>query len=319
MQNSDFLTELGLNAVVTRLKRVSDEMLHDGRRMYKELGLDIEPNWFAVFKLLRKYGPLPVTSISEALGLSHPSVISIINKMMKAGYLSESRTDSDSRKRILELTPRAMERFPEFDKVWNAGTAGFKRMMYDTDILELLNVLEQRIAEKGFRQRTIEELKNFRPVEIIQFQQRYAKDFADLNYEWIEKAYAVEEHDRELLENPVDQIIEPGGQIFFALVSEKAAGTVALVNMDDETFELAKMAVSPEFRGLGISNKLMTACIEYARSSGKRRIILESNTKQVAAIKLYRKFGFLETPLDPNSQFARANIRMELAIQPDDR
>jgi ribosomal protein S18 acetylase RimI-like enzyme len=89
--------------------------------------------------------------------------------------------------------------------------------------------------------------------------------------------------------------------------------------MDDETFELAKMAVSPEFRGLGISNKLMTACIEYARSSGKRRIILESNTKQVAAIKLYRKFGFLETPLDPNSQFARANIRMELAIRPDDR
>ena len=30
MKNDDFLTELGLNAVVTRLKRVSDAMLHDG-------------------------------------------------------------------------------------------------------------------------------------------------------------------------------------------------------------------------------------------------------------------------------------------------
>src|SRR5689334_9018119 len=120
----------------------------------------------------------------------------------------------------------------------------------------MLNVLEQRIAEKGFRRRTIEELENFRPVEVIQFKHRYARAFADLNYEWIEKAYAIEEHDRELLENPVDKIITPGGQIFFALVGDQTAGTVALVNMDDETFELAKMAVSPEFRGLGISNKL---------------------------------------------------------------
>ena len=152
-------------------------------------------------------------------------------------------------------------------------------------------------------------------VGIIEFQERFATDFADLNYEWIEKAYTVEEHDREILDHPVKEIIEPGGQIFFALVDDKPAGTVALVNVDDDSFELAKMAVSPEFRGLGISNKLMTACIKYAKAAGKRKLILESNTKQVTAIKLYRKFGFQETPLDPNSLFVRANIRMELAIQ----
>ena len=152
-------------------------------------------------------------------------------------------------------------------------------------------------------------------VRIIEFQPRFAKLFADLNYEWIEKAYTVEEHDREILDHPVKEIIEPGGQIFFALVDDKPAGTVALVDVNDDSFELAKMAVSPEFRGLGISNKLMTACIKYGKAAGKRKLILESNTKQVAAIKLYRKFGFQETPLDPNSLFVRANIRMELAIQ----
>ena len=151
-------------------------------------------------------------------------------------------------------------------------------------------------------------------IEIVEFAEKYSLAFADLNYEWIEKAYTVEEHDRELLDDPAGHIIEPGGQIFFALVSRQPVGTVALVNHNDEEFELAKMGVSPEFRGLGISNKLMKACIEYSKGAGKHRIILESNTKQVAAINLYRKFGFRETPLDPNSQFVRANIRMELAI-----
>ena len=58
MEQTDFLRELGSIAVVTRLKRVSDAMLHDGRRMYKDLGMDIEPNWFAIFRLLEKYDVL---------------------------------------------------------------------------------------------------------------------------------------------------------------------------------------------------------------------------------------------------------------------
>ena len=151
-------------------------------------------------------------------------------------------------------------------------------------------------------------------INVIEFDQRFASDFASMNYEWIEKAYTVEEHDREVLDHPFENIIEPGGQIFFAVVGGKPAGTVALINTSDEEFELAKMAVSPEFRGLGLSNRLMAACIECAKAAGKSRIILESNTKQVAAIKLYRKFGFVEAPLDPNSHFLRANIRMQLAI-----
>src|SRR5688572_28809551 len=137
MVEQDFLRELGLNAVVTRMKRVSDAMLHDGKRMYKELGMDIEPSWFAVFKLLRKHDAMGVMDIADAIGLSHPSVISIINKMMKAGYLKESREAADSRKRILSLTPKAKERFPEFERIWDAGTAGFKKMMHDTDILRV--------------------------------------------------------------------------------------------------------------------------------------------------------------------------------------
>ncbi|MFL6466363.1 MAG: GNAT family N-acetyltransferase [Pyrinomonadaceae bacterium] len=312
--NGDFLSELGQNAVVTRLKRVSDAMLHDGKRMYKELGMDIEPNWFAIFKLLKKHQRLSVTEIAEAIGLSHPSVISIIRKMSDAGYLKESRSKDDDRKRILSLTAKANRRMPEFEQVWDAGTAGVKRMMHDTDILGMLDVLEERIAAKGFRERTLDELAKVKSVKIVEFDDKYAADFGRLNYEWISKFYKVEEHDHDQLDNARRYIIDKGGQIFFAIVDGQVAGTVAMIRMNYEVFELAKMAVSPDFQGYKIGDKLMKACIELAKSSGTPYIFLESNTKQFAAINLYRKFGFVETTLDPNSQFTRANIRMELAV-----
>ena len=314
MRDDDFLSELGLNAVVTRLKRASDAMLHDGKRMYKELGMDIEPNWFAVFKLLRKHGSMAVTEIADAIGFSHPSVISIINKMVNAGYLSESKSDNDSRKRILTLTPKAKEKMPQLERVWDAGTAGFKRMMRDTDLLRMLDVLENRIAEKGFRQRTLEELEKFQSVSVVDFDDKYAEDFGRLNYEWIAKYYTVEEHDHDQLDDPRQYIIDRGGQIFFALVNDEVVGTVAMIRVNYDVFELAKMAVSPQFQGYKIGERLMQACVDFAKHEGAAVIFLESNTKQFAAVNLYRKFGFKETPLDPNSLYARANIRMELAV-----
>lgn len=314
MRNGDFLSELGLNAVVTRLKRASDAMLHDGKRMYKELGMDIEPNWFAVFKLLRKHDKMNVGELAEAIGLSHPSVISIVNKMLNAGYLKESKSAKDSRQRILSLTPKAKRKMPQLEQVWDAGTAGFKKMMHDTDILHVLDVLEDRIAERGFRERALEQLRNFESVEIVKYNKKYDRAFADLNYEWIDKFFSIEEHDREQLENPHSYIIKPGGQIFYALVNGEVAGTVALIQMDKDSFELAKMVVSPKFQGYKIGEKLLQASIEYSREKRKKSIILESNTKQFAAINMYRKRGFYEIPLDPNSQFARANIRMQLDL-----
>ncbi len=151
-------------------------------------------------------------------------------------------------------------------------------------------------------------------VEIVEFSDEWAEDFASLNYEWIEKYFTVEKHDREILDDPQRFVIDPGGQIFMAIVSGLAAGTVAMIPWGEGVVELTKMAVAPEFQGMGIANHLMMACIEYAETSGTKVIFLESHRSLQPALVLYRKHGFIETPIDPNSEYARADIRMELAI-----
>lgn len=152
-------------------------------------------------------------------------------------------------------------------------------------------------------------------VEVVEYSDEFAADFARLNYEWIEKYFCVEKHDREILGDPKKYVIELGGEIFMALVDGEPAGTVAMVPSGDGVFELTKMAVSPESQGRGIANHLMRACIDLARSRGTNLIFLESNRSLQPALALYRKFGFVETPRDPNSEYARADIRMELAIR----
>ena len=151
-------------------------------------------------------------------------------------------------------------------------------------------------------------------IEIVSFTDEWAGDFASLNYEWIEEYFAVEKHDKEVLDDPRTSVIDPGGEIYMAVVSGLAAGTVALIPAGDSVLELTKMAVSPEFQGMGIGDALMVRCIEHARNSGVHTIWLESHTKLAPALSLYRKHGFVETPKDPNSLYSRADIRMQLAI-----
>lgn len=156
----DFLRSLGYVGFATRLKRLSDAMMHDGKRMYAELNLDIEPNWFVVFELLKTKGPLSVTEIAEYAQMAHPSVITITNKMMDNGYLLSEKDPSDSRKRVLDLSDRAEKTLPQLEEIWKAGTEGMKKALDGTDALSILEIWEKRFKEKGFKDRTLGEFKN---------------------------------------------------------------------------------------------------------------------------------------------------------------
>lgn len=159
MQNDiDFIRELGYLGFTTRLKRISDAMMHEGRRMYSELDIDIEPNWFVIFKLLKARGPLCVTDIADSIQMAHPSVITIINKMMNAGYLISEKDPEDSRKRVLDLSNRAVQMLPTFEKIWEAGDVAMAQALDGMDALSFLVQLEDLFTNKGFKQRTLEQL-----------------------------------------------------------------------------------------------------------------------------------------------------------------
>lgn len=154
-----------------------------------------------------------------------------------------------------------------------------------------------------------------RTVHYVDYRDEYAKDFADINYAWLEEFFEVVSEDMKILENPVGEVIEPGGQIFFALVGGKPVGTVALQRKDKETFELVKMGVLRDFRGLNIGKGLLDIAIKHSQEMGKKRILLETNTGLASALRIYQNAGFRETTPDPHTRFSRVDLWMELILQ----
>jgi len=151
-------------------------------------------------------------------------------------------------------------------------------------------------------------------IEIVTFNEQYVPEFGQLNFEWLEKYFYIEPYDKEVLTNPKKYILTDGGQILFALIEGKVVGTVALINRGEGIFELSKMAVTEDYQGMRIGQKLMYACIDYAGRQGFSRLFLDSNTKLTPAIKLYSKVGFKEIPVPEDSPYERCNIRMELYL-----
>jgi N-acetylglutamate synthase-like GNAT family acetyltransferase len=151
-------------------------------------------------------------------------------------------------------------------------------------------------------------------VKIIPFNEKYTTDFTQLNFEWLEKYFYIEDYDRKVLTNPKKYILDKGGYIFFALVNETVVGTVALIKREKSVFELSKMAVTSNYKGLHIGQKLMYKCIGFAGNNNIKRLFLDSNTILTPAITLYKKVGFKEIPVPKNTPYERCNIRMELYI-----
>lgn len=147
------------------------------------------------------------------------------------------------------------------------------------------------------------------------YRPEYKEDFVRLNTEWITTYFRLEESDLHTLNNVEEYIINEGGQIFLALVNNKVAGCCALVaHPETQTFEMAKMAVSPQAQGLGLGRKLGEALIAYAKEKGIKQVFLEGNTLLESSIILYRKLGFIEVPIK-DSAYERCNIMMVLDIE----
>lgn len=149
-------------------------------------------------------------------------------------------------------------------------------------------------------------------IAIIPYRREYAADFRRLNLDWIERLFKVEAPDLGVLDDPEGAVIAPGGMIFFALEGGMAVGTVAMIRVTDERCELAKMAVASTHQRRGIGELLGSAGREWAAGQGFRTLFLETNSQLANAIRLYERIGFRHAPRPEKSDYARADVYMEL-------
>jgi ribosomal protein S18 acetylase RimI-like enzyme len=82
----------------------------------------------------------------------------------------------------------------------------------------------------------------------------------------------------------------------------------------DEGSGAVKLAVAPARQGLGLGRRLVETCLAYARGRGARRLVLLSNSRLDAAVRLYEALGFRRAPLPPGAAYVTADVYMELDL-----
>jgi DNA-binding MarR family transcriptional regulator/predicted GNAT family N-acyltransferase len=311
------IEKLGVLALGSRLRRLSDVLMQDVEKVYKHFNLEFEPKWFPVFYLLSENGPLSIMAISEELEVSHPGVIQIIKELEKQGLVFSEKDAQDNRKRLVSLTEKGRNLVPQLEPVWQAfiNTNLKNLQLQKHNLLYAIEEMEELLKEKNQYQRIMETIKNqqLNEVQIIDYQSIHRDSFKNLNVAWIEKFFKIEPSDLAQLENPEGYIIEKGGWVLLAQIGDEIVGTAALVKDSDTFFELVKMAVDERHQGKQIGKKLALAAIEKAREMGAKQLFLESNRKLAPALNLYKSVGFREVKLS-ESPYQRADIQMLLDL-----
>ncbi|HSI76765.1 MAG TPA: GNAT family N-acetyltransferase [Lunatimonas sp.] len=150
-------------------------------------------------------------------------------------------------------------------------------------------------------------------VTIREFQDYLAPHFLSINKEWIEKFFSIEAFDREQLEKPRQNIVDKGGQVWFAEYGGQIVGTAAIRKVEEGVYELIKMGVIPQAQGRSIGQLLAKSAIQWAKGQGAKRVVLYSNTRLSPAIRLYHRLGFVEVPIE-SGKYQRCDIKMEIVF-----
>ncbi|MDO9487963.1 MAG: bifunctional helix-turn-helix transcriptional regulator/GNAT family N-acetyltransferase, partial [Sphingomonadaceae bacterium] len=287
----DVIAEMGPAFLGSRLKRIAERMQAGAVAAIAEAGLPLQPSHMTILAALR-VGPMTVGQLAETIGISQPGVTRSVGQMAKLGIIADLPA-ADQRTRLVELTTQgraaaelaATELWPRIgmaaEELLGAGSASF---------LSQLTAIERRLDEASIAQRAA----HVRPegLKLREFDDALAAAFHDINIEWISTMFTVEPTDREVLENPRERIIDPGGVILFVEAPGLGVvGTCALQKTGPASFELTKMGVREVARGLKAGEFLLDAAIARAAAMNADPLYLLTNRRCAAAIHLYEKLG----------------------------
>jgi ribosomal protein S18 acetylase RimI-like enzyme/DNA-binding MarR family transcriptional regulator len=310
----DYIAQLGLVAIASRLRAMSEQMYAIADQVYRSAGVPIQSRWLPVLRMLHDHGPLTIGEVAQAVGQTHSAVSQLADRLIEQDWLRVVDDPHDRRVRRLQITAQAQAQLRAAKPLWRAFQDTYAKHCSDhqIDLLHTLTTFESVLTPTLADTIIARAAANARgALRIVPFESKHRAHFYRLNEAWLRKYFYVEEIDHRVLSDPEGEIIARGGTILFAAQGEEIVGTCALMPHDDGSVELTKMGVDEHSQGLGVGRALLEAAIAaYQRLAG-HRLFLETNSKLAPALRLYESMGFeRQASIKTDSHYARADVYM---------
>ena len=318
----DFFDAVGTLALGSRLKRLGESLMADGRVIYQSAGIDFEPRWFPLFFLLREYGQTTVTEVAASLGVPHPYVSQLVKEMRRAKLIVFRRHPDDGRSRIVQLSAQGETLAEKVEPVWRDIRMAIDTVLarVDVDALRFLGKMEEIlavtpmssiIAERHRAQRRHEpDSEPAAPTERSprEIQIRLIEPGDNIAMAGVIRTVMPEigaagagfaMHDPEV--DAMYEAYHQGRAAYFVVTKDGqvmgGGGFAPLRGADRSVCELQKLYFLPAIRGLGVGRTIVLRCLEVARQLGYKRCYLETLAASThAAQRLYERLGFVRIP-----------------------
>jgi len=156
----DHVRKYGPAAIGGRLRRLSESIDEDARRIYAEFGVSFEQRWVGVLYELVQDGPLSVGELAARLGITHVSVSQTRQSLERAGIITAEVDSSDARRRQLKLTVSGAKLVRQLKPLWQAlDRAAVELNNEAQDVISALDRLDDALARRSQFDRTRDQLK----------------------------------------------------------------------------------------------------------------------------------------------------------------
>jgi len=245
--------------------------------------------------------------VNVTLGLDPGYLSRILQGFADQGLITRNRSREDSRHVVLSLTAAGKRAFRQLDRRSRNQAAALLSRMPPEDCGRMLHGMQcvQQVLDPGTEAAPPERIviRSHQPGDLGWAIERHGRLYAD-EYGWNEEFEALVASLFAAFATHHDSETE---HFWVAEVDGRRAGCVFVVrNVDDPSMaQLRCLLVDPSSRGLGVGQRLVEQCIDFARTAGYRGMTLWTNDVLVYARRIYEAAGFKLAKEDRHHSFGR--------------
>ena len=241
--------------------------------------------------------------IARELQLDEAYLSRILAKFQRRRLLIRKPSPRDARQQLITLTRAGRAAFQPLDRAASEQISGMLAPLAPVGREGLVSAMGQMrglLQPRGPARERIS-IRALRIGDIGWIIHRQAILYAE-EYGWNVEYEALV---AEILSSFVTNYDPKREAAWIAELNGQIAGSVFLVRSSDQVAKLRLLYVEPSARGFGIGTRLVSECIEGARTRGYRRLTLWTNDVLVAARRIYEAAGFRRTSEERHRSFGK--------------
>jgi DNA-binding MarR family transcriptional regulator/GNAT superfamily N-acetyltransferase len=228
-------------------------------------------------------------ALRAQLGIDASFLTRVLGRLQERGVVEIEPSPDDGRALTVRLTAAGRRAFKDLNQRSRQQVAELLDSLSPSvrhDLVESLGVARHLLTPRGGEPQV--SIRALQPGDLGWVVSRHGAVYADefgwnTDFEALVATIVAKYHDS----------FKPGREnAWIAEVDGARAGCVFCCERDADTAQLRILLVERWARGLDLGRRLVDECIEFARATGYRKVVLWTNDVLVAARRIYQAAGF---------------------------